>query len=270
MITGSAHARPFDVAFCDTCIGGSTVAAELGRPDRGLRAFFLADYAVNPLGTKSSGEVRAALERWVDIAAERAPVMLVACNTASVLFEASKDLRRRAEQRDLDVISMIDLLDSLLQKDDVRGTRVCLMGTEFTVDRPAYAERLERAGAAEVVRLAATRTERAVARLEHATAEGRATVRREIAKPVAAVDSVVLACTCFPLVGDLIAEINPRALRLDPGYEIRSATHWPGRGGRNRLTLAFTGDAVSAERLAAHAPGLFPGWECADIVNLAD
>ena len=39
-------APPFDVAFCDTCIGGSTVAAHLARP--GLRAFYLAEAGVAP------------------------------------------------------------------------------------------------------------------------------------------------------------------------------------------------------------------------------
>ena len=51
-----------DAVFCDTCIGGSTVAACVGRRSAGLRACFLADYAVNPLGTKGADEVRAALD----------------------------------------------------------------------------------------------------------------------------------------------------------------------------------------------------------------
>lgn len=36
----------YDVVFADTCIGGSTVAARLAQVRQGLRAFYLADYAV--------------------------------------------------------------------------------------------------------------------------------------------------------------------------------------------------------------------------------
>jgi len=39
-----ANAHPFDVVFADSCVGGSTVASQLARTRKGLRAFYLADY----------------------------------------------------------------------------------------------------------------------------------------------------------------------------------------------------------------------------------
>ena len=109
----SSGADTFDVVFCDTCIGGSSVAAKLARPGAGLRGFYLADYAVNPLGTRTDGEVRTALNRWTDIAAERSSTLVVACNTASVRLEDSPDVRRRAEALGLRLHSMVDLLDAV-------------------------------------------------------------------------------------------------------------------------------------------------------------
>ncbi len=267
-MAGFGNARPFDVAFCDTCIGGSTVAANLAAHARGVNAFFLADYTVNPLGTKDGGDVRAALERWARIAAERAPVMIVACNTASAELETSPVTREHARQLGLEVYSMIDLLDRLLDRVDVRGARVCLMGTEYTVNRPVHAERIERAGASEVVRLGATRTESAVANLEHTTEAGRAIVREEIGERIRDIDAVVLACTCFPLIGDLVTELNPGARQLNPGPEISSLTDWPERAGPNVLTLAYTGDATRGDELQARAADLFPGWDRVDVVSL--
>ena len=131
----SSAADPFDIVFCDTCIGGSTVAADLARPDAGLRAFYLADYAVNPLGTRRDDEVRAALNRWIDIAAHRSPRMMVACNTASVRLEDSLEVRRRAAEIGVELNSMVDLLDISLARNSIelRGRRVCVMGTEYTV-----------------------------------------------------------------------------------------------------------------------------------------
>jgi glutamate racemase len=262
----------YDIVFCDTCIGGSTVAASFARPDHGLRAFFLADYEVNPLGTRSEAGVREALDRWVDIAADRAPVMVIACNTASVRLEDSPGVRRRAEELGLDLYSMVDLLDSLLRgkTTPIPGARVCLIGTEYTVGRPVYREHLRNAGAREVIALGATRTERVIAHLRHTSPEGRRIIRDEIGDTLADADAVLLACTCFPLVSDLIDQIRPGILQLDPGPEVCAVAPANGRDGPNCLTLAYTGSAVTHDELEAQAPVLFTGWDRIDVVRLAD
>ena len=259
-------AMPFDVAFCDTCIGGSSVATRLARP--GLRAFYLADYDVNPLGTRTDVEVQAALERWVEIGAARAPVVIVACNTASARLVDAPAVRHRAQGLHVDVISMVDLLDRVLARHSVSGESVCLMGTEYTVNSPVYADRIARAGAAEVVRLGATKTERSVASLQHETLAGRELIRDEIGDCISDADTIVLACTCFPLIGDLLGELNPRARLLDPGAEIRDVVDWPERGGPSHLAIAFTGDSITPSKRQVQA--LFPGWDRIEIVNLAD
>ena len=271
MATSSA-ADPFDIVFCDTCIGGSTVAANLARPGAGLRAFYLADYAVNPLGTRSDDEVRAALNRWVDFAAQRSSTLVVACNTASVRLEDSLDVRRYAEELGVKLHSMVDLLDVLLARRGkrLRGRRVCVMGTEYTVGRSLYRNRLRTIGVSQVVPLGATRAERAIAHLEHASDEGRRIIRDEIGDTLANVEAVLLACTCFPLVGDLIREINPDIVPLDPGLEIRSLVPGVERSGLNHLTLAVTGDALGQDELEAQAGVLFPGWDEIDVISLAD
>ena len=271
-VARSSAADTFDVVFCDTCIGGSTVAADLARPGAGLRAFFLADYAVNPLGTRSDDEVRAAHNRWLDIAAHRSRHMVVACNTASVRLEDSGDVRRRAGELGVRLHSMVDLLDILLARrsGELRGRRVCVMGTEYTVGRSLYRKRLRSVGVSETVPLGATRTERAIAHLRHATDEGRRVIREEIGNTLADIDAVLLACTCFPLIGDQIAAINPDIVQLDPGPDIRSVVPDVHRGEPNHLTLAFTGGALGTDELEAQASVLFPGWDEIDVVSLAD
>jgi glutamate racemase len=271
-VAPSSDADKFDVVFCDTCIGGSTVAANLARPDAGLRGFFLADYAVNPLGTRADDGVRAALNRWIDIAASRSSLMIVACNTASVRLEDSPDVRHRADEPGLRLHSMVDLLDALLAHNGgaLRGRRVCVMGTEYTVSRSLYRDRLLAAGASEVIALGATRTERAIAHLQHATDEGRRIIHEEIHGTLADVDAVLLACTCFPLIGDQVAAVNADILQLDPGGEIRGVVPNVQRGGPNRLTLAFTGGSMSRDQLAEQAPRLFRGWDEIEVVRLAD
>ena len=261
----------YDVVFFDTCICGSTVVSNFARPGAGLRAMFVADYTVNPLGTKSDDEVRTALHRWVELAAGKTDTMTIACNTASVRLEDSLGVRRQAEEHGLQVHSMVDLLDVLLIREARRlqGKRVCVMGTEYTVARSVYENRLRASGAGEIVRLGATVTERAIARLQYRSADAREAIRDEIAKGLADVDAVLLACTCFPLVSDLVNEISPGILQLDPGQEIRSVTSPLVRGGPNRLTLAFSGDAIQQRELEGQAPRLFPGWDRIEIVKMA-
>ena len=123
--------------------------------------------------------------------------------------------------------------------------------------------------AAAVVPLGATRTERTIARLDHASAAGRQCIVEEIGEVVRDVDVVAHVCTCFPLVADLVAQINPRVRQLAPGREIGQLADWPARGGSNHLTVAVTGDVLSPDAIGAHAAALFPGWDEIEVVSLA-
>ena len=261
--------RPFDVVFADTCIGGSTVAARLARTRQGIRAFFLADYAVNPLGVKSADQVRAAMDRWVEIARGRSSALVVACNTASVLLRNAPEVRVRASDFGVTVHSMVDFLEVLLQSGApaLEGKRVCLMGTEFTVRQSLYRDLLEKAGAGAVLPLPATRTEGAIAHLRHGEPEERRAILEEIGGTVRAADSVVLACTCFPLVADLLRDLNPGVHLLDPAHGVDRLPMEGRRHGPNLLTIALTGEALTPEEVREQAPVLFPGWVLEDVVT---
>ncbi len=250
------------MVFTDTCLGGSTVAARAAAPGAGLRAFYLADYAVNPLGVKTAAEIRAALERWMRIALPRTGTLVVACNTASVLLEQLPDMLSEAEGAGLRVLSMVRLLDRALASPGpiVEGRRVCLMGTRFTVAQPVYRDRLLRAGAAEVLPLAATRTEHTIAHLRHTSEAGRREIVEEVGDTVRRADVVVLACTLFPLVGPLLLDINPACLLLDPADGISGTLKGTSPTGMNWLTLALTGGTLPLEDVRQRAGGLFPGW----------
>jgi glutamate racemase len=257
----------FSVVFCDSCLGGTTVAARLAATRGGLRAFYLADYAVNPLGLKSEADILATLARWREVARSRSDTLVVACNTASVLYEHVHDRLPRLP-RHLRIRSMVDLVDALLGCADLEGRRVCLMGTRFTVAQPLYRERLLKAGARAVVPLAATVTEHVVARLAHRSREGRQAVAREIGDAIRGCDAVLLACTCFPMVTDIIHDLNPACLPLDPASGVEHV--FPDRGsGPNRITVALSGTAVGAIEVREHASILFPGWEVEDVVAMA-
>lgn len=262
---------PFDIVFTDTCVGGSTVASELARTRKGLRAFFLADYAVNPLGVKSDEAVREALDRWVDAAGGRAREMVVACNTASVRLRELPQVVERAGSKGIRVHSMVDFLEAMLEARvlDVSGKRVCVMGTEFTVRQSLYGDRVLGAGASGILPLAATRTERVVAHLLHRSPQGRDVIVAEVGETLAQADAVVLACTCFPMVGELIREMNPEITLLDPASGIETlGKEVEADEGPNRMTVALTGSVLTPGDLESHFPVLFPDWELEKVVAL--
>lgn len=139
------------------------------------------------------------------------------------------------------------------------------MGTRFTVTQPLYPELLSRGGAASLLLLPATRTERVIAHLKHRTREGRETIAEEVSVVISGAGVVVLACTCFPLVGDLLRELNPRVTLLDPALGVDRVSVVGEGAGPNRLTVALTGNALTPEDVRAQAPVLFPGWELESV-----
>jgi glutamate racemase len=250
----------FDVMFADTCLGGSTVAARVGVSAAGVRGYYLADYAVNPLGVKPPSEIGAALDRWIRAATARTRTLVVACNTASVLLEQLPDLLARATTAGLRVYSMVHLLERVLAAAPIHGKRVCLMGTRFTVSQPVYVDRLLRAGAAEVLPLAATQTERTIAHLWHTSDDGQQQIEAEVGDTIRRSDVVVLACTLFPLIAPLLRELNPACVLVDPAAGIDGALMGVRSPGTNRLTIGVTGRALPLDEIRAQSGTLFPGW----------
>lgn len=255
--------RRFDVVFCDSCLGGSTVARQLARGHRGLRAFYLADYAINPLGVKTQAQVGATLTRWIETARPLARTLVIACNTASVLYEEMRT-SLAAIAPGLRIWSMLDLADVVIgSARGLEGARVCLMGTPFTVGRRAYHERLAAAGAREVVPLAAPVTEHAVALLQHESPEAHRAIDAEIGDVIRSCDAVLLACTCFPLVARQVAAMNPSCLLLDPALGIRDVLPLLDTNGPNLLRLRLTGTALPQATVRRHAGVLLQDWEVA-------
>ena len=97
---------------------------------------------------------------------------------------------------------------------------------------------------------------------------GRRAIEEEIGHAIRTCDAVLLACTCFPLVSDLIRELNPHCLLLDPGIGTSDVLPRTPSSQTNRLTLAVSGDALSAADVSRHATDLFNGWEIEHVIGM--
>ncbi|MGW8268576.1 MAG: aspartate/glutamate racemase family protein, partial [Longimicrobiales bacterium] len=207
---------------------------------------------------------------WVDVARGRSSTLIVACNTASVLLRNTPEVLERASGMGIAVFSMVDFLEDLLcdSGSDVEGKTVCLLGTEFTVGQSLYPRLLAETGARALLPLPATRTERAIAHLRHDLPEERGVIQAEIGEAVKTADVVVLACTCFPLVGDLIRHLNPTVGLLDPAQGVDGLALGGEGEGPNLLTVALSGGTLTPDEVRTHAPALFPGWELSEILSV--
>jgi glutamate racemase len=246
----------------DSGVGGLSVLEPIRAllPDTPI--LYVADSAGFPYGIRSSAEIAARVPALLGRLAERydPALIVIACNTASTI---ALDAVRAA--LDLPVVGTVPAIKPAAAVSKTRAIGV--LGTDATVVQP-YVDRLAaefaadctivRHGSAELVELA------------------EAKLRGEAADPAAyaralnglldrpggeKVDTIVLACTHFPLVEEELEAAAPRLLRFVHGGDgiARRVRHllgdraWPAGGGAGRAL--FTGAAPLGPGLAAHLTG---------------
>ncbi|HEV2079778.1 MAG TPA: glutamate racemase [Allosphingosinicella sp.] len=244
----------------DSGIGGLSVL----RPIRSLLPtapiVYVADSAAYPYGTKSAAVIEARVPALLGRLAERfdPELIVIACNTASTI---ALDAVRAA--LDLPIVGTVPAIKPAAERSRTRVIGV--LGTEATVRQP-YVDRLSqqfasdcrvlRHGSAELVDLAEAKLR------GEASDPGayRAILNRLLDQPGGEqMDTVVLACTHFPLVEEELQAAAPRPLDFLDGSEgiaRRTATltrdrSWPDSVPEG-LAL-FTSRSVALE---AYRPGL--------------
>ena len=219
-------ARP--LLIFDSGVGGLSILREIRALLPQAWLVYAADSAGYPYGTKTAAEIEARVPALLGRLVERfdPQLIVIACNTASTI---ALDAVRRA--LDLVIVGTVPAIKpaAALSKTRVIG----VLGTDATVVQP-YVDRLAadfaadctvvRHGSAELVELA------------EAKLRGEATdpdaYRRILGDLLARpdgerIDTVVLACTHFPLVEPELAAAAPRPLAFVDGNEgIARRTAW--------------------------------------------
>jgi glutamate racemase len=219
-------ARP--LLIFDSGVGGLSVLGAIRDLLPTAPLVYAADSAGYPYGTKPPAVIEARVPALLGRLAERfdPELIVIACNTASTI---ALDAVRAA--LDLPVVGTVPAIKpaALLSKTRAIG----VLGTEATVRQP-YVDRLSaefaadcrviRHGSAELVDLAE-------ASLRGETADP-AVLRRSLdglfEQPGGGdIDTIVLACTHFPLVEEALAAAAPRPVRFVDGKEgIARRTQW--------------------------------------------
>jgi glutamate racemase len=194
------------ILLFDSGVGGLTVLAEVRKllPDAPI--LYLADNAGLPYGTKTEAQVAARVAGLLGRATERLKPRLVciACNTASTIA-----LGMVREVLELPVVGTVPAIKPAALQ--TRTGVIGLLGTEATI-RQGYVDRLEAEFAADKTLLrhaAPGLVDAAEARLRGEPVP-QAAIREAVdslrAMPGGErIDTVVLACTHFPLLEDDLA-----------------------------------------------------------------
>lgn len=248
---------PRPILFFDSGVGGLSV---LG-PTRALLPdapfVYVADSAGFPYGTKSEAEIAARVPALLGRLAERyrPRLIVIACNTASTIALAA--VRYALE------VPIVGTVPAIKPAAEMSKTRVIgVLGTEATV-RQAYVDdlaarfaddcRVLRHGSAALVELAE-------AKLRGAAIEPLAVAAaiKPLRDPM--LDTVVLACTHFPLLAEeLAAAFGPNVSFVDggPGIARRVAHLTAGQEWTPAPGIpVFTGPADDALRPALLSFGL--------------
>ena len=195
------------ILMFDSGVGGLTVLAELRKVMPQARVIYAADMAGLPYGAKSEAEVAARVAGLLGRMTERYDPRLVciACNTASTIALAMV--------REVLEVPIVGTVPAIKPAAAITRTGVIgLLGTAATV-RQAYVDQLERDfardkkllryGANDLVRLGEAKL-----RGEHVNVEEVAIAARGLVMQPSGqdLDTVVLACTHFPLLMDELTE----------------------------------------------------------------
>jgi glutamate racemase len=258
-----ARTRPLLVF--DSGVGGLSVLGPIRALLPRAPIIYVADSAGFPYGTKSAAEIEARVPALLGRLAERfqPELIVIACNTASTI---ALDSVRAALN-----VPIVGTVPAIKPAAEVSKTRVIgVLGTESTVRQP-YVDRLSAQFASDCVVLrhgSADLVDLAEAKLRGKQADPsryRDALSGLLKQPGGErMDTVVLACTHFPLVADELAAVAPSPLLFVDGKEgiarrtawLLRNKDWPDEPGQSMALFTSRTPALDAYRPGLAAFGL--------------
>jgi glutamate racemase len=212
--------EPKPLLIFDSGVGGLSVLGAIRALLPNAPIVYAADSAGYPYGVKRPEEIEVRVPALLGRLAERVDpeLIVIACNTASTI---ALDSVRAA--LDLPVVGTVPAIKPAAALSKTRAIGV--LGTDATVRQPYVDDLSARfAGDCLVLRHGSA----ALVELAEATLRGEPTADEDYAHALAGlldqpggdrVDTIVLACTHFPLVADRLAAVAPRALTFVDGAD---------------------------------------------------
>ena len=212
------------IGIFDSGVGGLTVYRALHERLPNERFVYLGDTARVPYGTKSLATVeRYALENSSFLASLGIKMLVVACNTASALA-----LPKIREKIGLDVVGVIGpgARKAVAEtQDKTVKPKIGVIATEATILSDAYAEAIRRTGVETEIFQAACPLFVPLAE-EGWTSEAETySIAKRYLSGMSAVDALVLGCTHYPILREVIQEtVGPDVMLIDSGVAAAEET----------------------------------------------
>jgi glutamate racemase len=274
----SNSVRNLPIGVFDSGIGGLTVLAALRRQLPHESFFYLGDTARLPYGTKTSATVeRYALQAVAELVRRGVKAIVVACNTASAA--ALPALLKQYPE--LPIIGVIEP-GAAAAVAATRTGRIAILATEGTVRGGAYQRAIiQRLPHAKVSSVAATLF---VALAEEGWISGEVAMLTAgtylaplFADAAAAPDVLVLGCTHFPPLADVIRAVAGERVQIVDSaqttalalHELLNARDLAANAGAARLAFAVTDGEERFARVGASFLGMVIEASAVERVDLS-
>jgi glutamate racemase len=216
-----SDSRP--IGIFDSGVGGLTVLGEVEKELPGEEIVYFGDTARVPYGTKSKETVtRFSVENVEFLMRHNVKLVLVACNTASSL---SLDFLKRCFR-----VPIIGVIEPGARNavNITRNFRIGVVGTSATISSGAYEKAVKKISSR--ARVYSQKCPLFVPLAEEGWTSGKVT--EEVAsiylKPLKTkkIDALILGCTHYPLLKDVIGRIMGRSVQLvDSAREVAKEAH---------------------------------------------
>lgn len=251
---GSAISRP--IGIFDSGLGGLSIARDVNRLLPAEDILFFADHAHAPYGEKSQDEIFEIVEAVVPtLIAEGAKVIVIACNSASVLV--TKKLREK--YMDIPFVAVVPMVKPAAER-SITGT-IAVFATNTTLRSGFYADlKDEFAKNVKVIDIPCPEWAGMVESGQFAERMVVGPVRQAID---AGADHLVLGCTHYPFLSDLLETvIDDQAELLESGpaiarqvKRILTANEALETRGDGEISYLTSGDAAKVGEVASRLTG---------------
>ncbi|WEV60133.1 glutamate racemase [Streptococcaceae bacterium ESL0729] len=204
------------IGFLDSGVGGLTVVKELMRQLPQEEIIYIGDSRRAPYGPRPAEQIISYTWQLVDfLRAKDVKMIVIACNTATAL--ALDEIR---QEIDIPILGVILPGSRAAIKTSKKG-QIGIIGTEMTIKSESYKKIIEgKAPQIEVYSLACPKFVPLVESNEINSPITKKVVYDSLQPLVGKVDTLVLACTHYPLLRPIIQNVmGPKVKLIDSGAE---------------------------------------------------
>lgn len=199
------------IGIFDSGLGGLTVLKKIKEMLPGENIVYLGDTARVPYGTRSSAVIKKfSLQCAYFLAGKGVKCIVVACNTAS--SNAISELKKEIDIPMFDVVG--SSIDAVRSNEKIKS--IGIIGTSATIKSSVHSKKLKNIG---IDVLFEKSCPLFVPLIENGEIEGKLIklVSNKYLKNLPKVDAVILACTHYPIIKNIIScSLGNKTLLVDP------------------------------------------------------